>query len=54
MSELEPPSEPERVADARPRGPYEPPTITEYGTLEDLTRGAFGPIGDEGMTGTQP
>jgi len=54
MSEGTTPSGPERAHDDQERAPYEPPTLTEYGTLEDLTQGAFGPGGDDMFTGTQP
>jgi hypothetical protein len=40
-----PPSEPADDAVAAERAPYAPPTLTELGTLADLTRGAAGSSG---------
>jgi hypothetical protein len=54
MSESMTPSEPEPALAGGERAPYDPPILTEYGTLEDLTQGAFGPGGDDLFTGTQP
>jgi hypothetical protein len=54
MNEPRTPSDPERAHNERERAPYEPPTLIEYGTLEDLTQGAFAPFGDDLFTGTQP
>ena len=51
-------SEPERGVDARPDREYEPPAITDLGTLHDLTLGGTVPpddgFGGAGGTGSIP